>query len=411
MKKKYSVIVGIALIIFVYFFGFFNGVKRTFPYLLLYNIKEDVKKIFNKKTINLSGSENSNCTVDEIFKCFDLSNEVEFTESIDLNNFYLDWAQIEIPDAKKLSLLKFNGNKINYLNQDDENFLKKINLNEENFDNIVNPGIKNIFELEDRYLAYVAYKKKECALISIFDYENGEKLIDFPCLPGKLEELDLNGSGGAFINFDDLNLLTTGTPTKRTDVVRNLAQEDKSPYGKVLEINFDEKKKLKYKVFSKGHRNPQGITVKYDTVFSVEHGPRGGDELNIIKKDQNYGWPLNSLGSHYDLEQISKQALTNENTLTDPLFSFVPSIGISSVESCPKSYENYYKPLKCVAVGSMRARSIYLFLINENLSRVLNYEKIEFPYRIRKFKFNNDQLIAGTDFEGVIIGKINLLNE
>lgn len=85
-------------------------------------------------------------------------------------------------------------------------------------------------------------KKKECALISIFDYENGEKLIDFPCLPGKLEELDLNGSGGAFINFDDLNLLTTGTPTKRTDVVRNLAQEDKSPYGKVLEINFDEKK-------------------------------------------------------------------------------------------------------------------------------------------------------------------------
>ena len=411
MNNKYKFIIGLLLIMLVYFFGFFSGVKRTFPYLLLYNIKEDIKKTYNKKIVTLSENNNSNCSNDEIFQCFDLPKEIELSESIDLNNFYLDWTQIEIPNYKKLSFLEINGNKINYLNQDDQSYLKIISLNEENFSDILNPGIKNIFKIKNKYFAYVAYHKEDCALISIFSYPEGENLIDFPCLPGELKEFDLNGSGGAFISFNNQNLLTTGTPTQEIDSVRNLAQKHDSPYGKILEIYLNENKKINYKVFSKGHRNPQGIMRNYNTIFSVEHGPRGGDEINIIKENKNYGWPVNSLGSHYNFEKISKDGLSNENFFEGPLFSFLPSIGISSIEKCPMDYEKYYAPLNCVAVGSMRAKSIFLILIDKNFSKVMSYEKIELPSRIRKFKFINNQLIAGTDFEGIIIGKLKFWTE
>ena len=265
--------------------------------------------------------------------------------------------------------------------------------------------------MNGKHYAYVAYRKEDCALVSIFEYPKGDKITDFPCLPEELDQVDLNGSGGAFLKFNDLNLLTTGTPTSSNEKIRNLAQDDSSPYGKILKINIDEKNNFEYKIFSKGHRNPQGITNNYEKVFAVEHGPRGGDELNLINENNNYGWPLYSVGSHYDLKPIEKENSSDNKVYKEPLFSFVPSIGISSVEKCPLNYEEYYRPLKCIAVGSMRAQSIYLILMNNNLNKVINYEKIEFPSRIRKFKFFKNQLIAGTDFNGIIIGKLELLNE
>ena len=55
-------------------------------------------------------------------------------------------------------------------------------------------------------------------------------------------------------------------------------------------------------IWSYGHRNPQGLALHPGTgeVWSSEHGPMGGDELNIIKKGLNYGWPLYSIGINYD---------------------------------------------------------------------------------------------------------------
>ena len=76
------------------------------------------------------------------------------------------------------------------------------------------------------------------------------------------------------------------------------AQNIDSILGKILELNIQT---LDYKVFSLGHRNPQGLMVDNATlnIFSSEHGPVGGDEINIIKKDSNYGWPIASYGDMY----------------------------------------------------------------------------------------------------------------
>lgn len=390
MNNKYKFIFALSLIMIVYFFGFFTGVKRTFPYLLLYNIKEDIKKTFNKKIVTLSKSNNSssNCLNDEIFQCFDLPNEIELSESIDLNNFYLDWTQIEVPNYKKLSFLEFNKNKINYLNQDNEDFLKKINLNEENFNDVLNPGIKNVFKIKNKYFAYVAYRKKECALISIFSYPEGENLIDFPCLPGKLEQFDLNGSGGAFVNFNNQNLLTTGTPSKKIDPVRILAQKEDSPYGKVLKIYFNKNNKINYEIFSKGHRNPQGIMTNYNTIFSVEHGPRGGDEINIVSAGKNYGWPKITYGINYVGTTITKNK--SLPGLEQPLYYWVPSIAPSSFEYVwSENYDNWKGSL---LVGSLKY--MYLERLELNDGKVTYREKIAKNVgRVRDVKLSPEGLI------------------
>lgn len=57
-------------------------------------------------------------------------------------------------------------------------------------------------------------------------------------------------------------------------------------------------------VWSYGHRDPQGLLVDGGTVYATEHGPLGGDELNVIQKAGNYGWPLFSYGSNYDLSPV-----------------------------------------------------------------------------------------------------------
>ena len=85
-------------------------------------------------------------------------------------------------------------------------------------------------------------------------------------------------------------------------------------------------------VYSYGHRNPQGLAIHPETgeIWESEHGPRGGDEINIITKDANYGWPAYSLGVNYDGTNISSDH--TGSGITEPLHSWTPSIGVCGIE-------------------------------------------------------------------------------
>ena len=72
-------------------------------------------------------------------------------------------------------------------------------------------------------------------------------------------------------------------------------------YNKILFYDFDTNK---LNIFSKGHRNPGSIFVDQDVIISTEHGPRGGDEINNIKFNGNYGWPIVSYGEPYYFEEF-----------------------------------------------------------------------------------------------------------
>ena len=84
-------------------------------------------------------------------------------------------------------------------------------------------------------------------------------------------------------------------------------------------------------IWSIGHRNPQGITIdpETDTLYTVEHGARGGDEINIPRAGQNYGWPEISYGVHYSGAKIGQG--TKAPGLEQPLYYWDPSIAPSAI--------------------------------------------------------------------------------
>lgn len=84
-------------------------------------------------------------------------------------------------------------------------------------------------------------------------------------------------------------------------------------------------------IYSYGHRNPQGMDIHPSTgaVWTHEHGPRGGDEINIIKKGLNYGWPVISYGINYNGTVFTD--LVKKEGMEQPLHYWVPSIGPSGM--------------------------------------------------------------------------------
>jgi len=84
-------------------------------------------------------------------------------------------------------------------------------------------------------------------------------------------------------------------------------------------------------VFSYGHRNLQGMFVhpETDEVWTNEHGPKGGDEINIIKKGANYGWPVITYGKEYSGLTITEE--TSRPGMEQPLYYWIPSIAPSGM--------------------------------------------------------------------------------
>ncbi len=85
-------------------------------------------------------------------------------------------------------------------------------------------------------------------------------------------------------------------------------------------------------IYSYGHRNPQGIDIHPVSrrIYNNEHGPRGGDEINLVGKGNNYGWPVITFGINYDGTIITKE--TAKAGMEQPVFQWTPSIGPSSMK-------------------------------------------------------------------------------
>ena len=155
-------------------------------------------------------------------------------------------------------------------------------------------------------------------------------------------EFNAHQSGGRIISFDNNHILfSTGDYRSR-----HLDQDEQSINGKVLKINTFNGN---YEIISMGHRNPQGLYFDKENnlVLETEHGPAGGDEINIIEVSkinqdviQNYGWAVSSAGEHYGGKSEANKKIYEKYPLykshsefgfIEPIKSFVPSIGISEI--------------------------------------------------------------------------------
>lgn len=85
-------------------------------------------------------------------------------------------------------------------------------------------------------------------------------------------------------------------------------------------------------VYSYGHRNPQGITIDRNSgrIWTAEHGPRGGDEVNLLKMGYNYGWPVITYGEEYRGGKIGEG--TAKQGMEQPIHYYVPSIATAAIE-------------------------------------------------------------------------------
>lgn len=122
---------------------------------------------------------------------------------------------------------------------------------------------------------------------------------------------------------------------------RPSAQDMSVPNGKLFRLHDDgrvpednpfvNRKGALAGIWSLGHRNPQGMAIEPNSqhIWAAEHGPRGGDELNLIAKGANYGWPIITYGMNYDGTPITH--LTEQDPLVQPKHYWVPSIAPSGI--------------------------------------------------------------------------------
>jgi glucose/arabinose dehydrogenase len=124
--------------------------------------------------------------------------------------------------------------------------------------------------------------------------------------------------------------------------------------------------------YTMGNRNPQGMTMDPITglIWETEHGPRGGDELNIIKAGTNYGWPVISYGINYDGKPITP--ISKKEGMAQPVTYWIPSIAPSGLAFV--SGDKYPAWKGSLLVGSLRFNHIARCTMKDN--KVVSQEKI-----------------------------------
>ncbi len=145
-----------------------------------------------------------------------------------------------------------------------------------------------------------------------------------------------DGKGHVFITVGDRQVAPAG------DLSAHPAQSLGNHHGKVIRLMEDGKVPAdnpfvntagaKPEIWSYGHRNPQGLAIHPVTgdVWAVEHGPQGGDELNLIKKGANYGWPVVGFGVNYGIGNAI-HAATRKQGMENAVNVWVPSIATSGL--------------------------------------------------------------------------------
>ncbi|MEN3975562.1 PQQ-dependent sugar dehydrogenase [Emcibacter sp. SYSU 3D8] len=215
--------------------------------------------------------------------------------------------------------------------------------------------------------------------------------------------------GGRMVWLPDGTLLiTNGDGFTYREQAQNLA----SDFGKIVRINddgtvpadnpFAGRKDARPEIWTYGHRNPQGMVLDPadGVVYAHEHGPRGGDELNVIVKGRNYGWPLATKGVDYSGAHITpfKEYKGTENAIIGWTPSIAPcGLAIYRGDAFPQWDGDLF-------VGALAGRSLHR--VDMQGGKVTGEEVMlkDMKKRIRDVRTGPDGLIyVLTDGEGAAL--------
>lgn len=225
-----------------------------------------------------------------------------------------------------------------------------------------------------------------------------------PCLPPKKPFRAMEGhmSGGRMTRLDDRRIaLTSGdfhwdgvyaplNPDAHSSVP--LAQDPKAEYGKVLVVDVESGAK---RVLTSGNRNMQGIATTQDgRLWTVEHGPRGGDELNLQTAGADFGWPRVTLGTQYSrMPWPNALPYGRHDGYVAPAFAWVPSAAVSGLTRLQGFNPAWEGDL---LAASLAGKSLYRIRTAEG--RVVYAERIPIGQRIRAVHQHSDgQVVLWTD--------------
>lgn len=193
---------------------------------------------------------------------------------------------------------------------------------------------------------------------------------------GRIEVIN---SKSAYLTIGDLGYSQIDDRTKRGDL------------GSVFRIS-----KSKVTKISSGHRNQQGI-VLFDgkTLLTSEHGPRGGDEINVIRPGVDYGWPFVTYGAPYSSgDYVIPGATGTHAGYEEPIKQWTPSIAPTELVQLPKG--RFGRFAGGLVLGSLRDESLYFMRYSNG--KISDTDRVEVGARIRDLDLLPDQrLIATTD--------------
>ena len=256
------------------------------------------------------------------------------------------------------------------------------------------------YDKKNNLILITAIKKdftKNCFTLGVLSAELNPEKLSFSWvynISDCYENFNSHHAGGRIKPFNDGYLLTVGDFKLPEDFKLEINEE--SDLGKMLFIDEN----WNSNIFSSGHRNPQGLIIKGETILSTEHGPFGGDELNIVKEGANYGWPSSAYGFTYGLENIYE--LDHDEQYEEPIYFFTPSIGISELTV----YEGKEFPRwnDFILITSLKDMTIYTLKLDSKGRSIIHVGEIYVDERIRDITIANDgRLILAGDLGSLII--------
>ena len=148
---------------------------------------------------------------------------------------------------------------------------------------------------------------------------------------------------------------------------------------------------------SQGHRNPQGILRIGKSLFISEHGPRGGDEINLIENGKDYGWPFVTLGEPYSAgDYVQPRSTGTHSGYAKPLISWVPSVAPTELVRLPR-VPQWGDRGGLIVMGTLAEESL-LFIERTSKKKMKEVERHFIGERIRDLEIGaNGEMVATSD--------------
>jgi glucose/arabinose dehydrogenase len=229
------------------------------------------------------------------------------------------------------------------------------------------------------------YFKKDASLQKRERWFQGKPCVAISAVQHAAGRIQVIDSTTAYLTTGDLGFPRINRPAARGWL------------GGVFEIKANSIKQI-----SKGHRNPQGILKIGNNIYISEHGPRGGDELNLIRRGKDYGWPFVTYGQAYSSGDYVKPSKPGTNAgYEKPLYYWVPSVAPTELVQLP-SGPQWKAQQSHIVMGTLAEQAlIFIELLTPN--KVGAVTSFDVGHRIRDLELLPDGTMVATTDDGKLL--------